>query len=256
MSEKQAVREWTNHGLTSHLRRQASWLRDSYLWLLDTKILPDYLTKGKRPRALDVGCGPGYIMDIMAEQMDVVGLDLDPDMVAMCQARGLDVRQGDAHKLPFKDGEFDVVYCSYLLLFVPQPGQALEEMARVSRNLVVCLGEPDFGARIDYPEELARLTELVVKGLEASGGDPHIARKLRELFHRADLQSEMGIHPGVWELKRLWEEFVEEWRWAVRTAGKEANVEELEGLKKVWEKGLRDGTLFQYMPVFWCVGRK
>ena len=48
-------------------RRQAGWLKDTWVWLLETKILEG--DDGKKFKALDVGCGPGFIMDMTSELM-------------------------------------------------------------------------------------------------------------------------------------------------------------------------------------------
>jgi len=243
-------------GLVRHLRRQALWLKESYLWLLKTKILPEHKAREPPAHALDVGCGPGFVMDIFNEFLDVRGVDTDPDMVAMCRSRGFDVELAEAESLPFADEEFDVAYCSFLLMWTQDPAKAVNEMARVSKTWVLCLAEPDFGARIDYPAGLSPLNELLIKGLQKDGGDPFMGRRLRTIFQECGLGSEMGIHPGVWDVERLGREFEDEWRWVEMISGDEVDARELERVRQVWEEALRKGTLFQFNPVFYCLGRK
>jgi SAM-dependent methyltransferase len=216
------------------LRRQSLWLKESWLWVLITKVLPHYRGRSEappnlldlfsedgpgdappgakggaggpkedpRPSALDVGCGPGYVMDIFRPALAVKGVDIDGDMVALCKARGLDVKKAPAEKLPFKDGSFDIVYCTFLLLWVNDPAKVLREMARVSRKWVLCLAEPDYGARIDHPAEMADVGKLVGDVMRDEGADPHIGRKLRSLYRHAGLEAELGLHAGVWDLRR------------------------------------------------------
>jgi len=265
MAPEKDVREEFKRDMERQLRRQALWLKESYLWLLRTNVLPGNGERGTRkpkagkaakPTALDVGCGPGFVLDILCELLDVRGIDRDPDMVAMCTSRGLDVQQAQAESLPFEDESFDVVYCSYLLMGVKDPARVVREMARVSRTWVLCLAESDIGARVDYPFELEKLSNVLIKGVLAYGGDPFMGRKLRAVFHECGLGSEMGIHPGVWGIERLWEEFEDEWRWAMMTIGDKARHEELDELKAVWKKALEDGVLFQFNPIFYCLGKK
>jgi SAM-dependent methyltransferase len=46
---------------------------------------------------LDVGCGRGeFLEQLRAESIEATGIDLDYDMVDLCQKKGLDVVQGDA----------------------------------------------------------------------------------------------------------------------------------------------------------------
>ena len=49
-------------------------------------------------RVLDVGCGEGALLDLLAheKQVDARGLELSAEGVAACMARGLSVVQGDA----------------------------------------------------------------------------------------------------------------------------------------------------------------
>ena len=95
-------------GVTSseQLRRQLEWLREPWLWLLRTKVIDTLDRRVKKPTALDVGCGPGLVMDLVSSLFDVAGVDADRQMVDMARERGSNVLQGDASALPFEDGSF------------------------------------------------------------------------------------------------------------------------------------------------------
>ena len=187
------------------------------MWLLEQRVLRNWNGRG-RPTALDVGCGPGFVMELLAPMFDVHGIDIDPAAVAEGRRRGLEVREADAHSLPFKDDSFDMVYCSFLLLWVDDPAKVLSEMVRVSRHWVVCLAEPDLGARIDFPEELSPLGRIAEDGIRDEGGDPLIGRKLRSVFEACGLEAEVGVHPGVWGIDKLRDESEAEWRYLELTA--------------------------------------
>jgi len=68
-------------------------------------------------RILDVGCGTGALMRRMVERFpaaELTGVDVSPNMVAQARERlpkGLNVNfvEGPAEKLPFEDGQFDLV---------------------------------------------------------------------------------------------------------------------------------------------------
>jgi SAM-dependent methyltransferase len=241
-------------GLERQMRRQAGWLSESWLWLLRTKVLSGM---PRRPKALDAGCGPGFVMEVLGNEMEVEGIDMDPDMVEMCRARGLNVTRADAAKLPFEDGHFDIAYCSFLLLWAKDPLKVIGELKRVSRRWVLCLAEPDYGGRIDHPAELAGIRDILAEGIRREGGDPFCGRKLRAMFRESGLDGEIGVHPGVWELGRLKEESSEEWRWidgAARLAGIKDG--ELDGLREEWRAAIGRGILFQFNPVFYALARK
>lgn len=79
--------------------------------------------RGGRPFThLDVGCGTGTLLSVMADDPaadKLVGLDYSPEMVrraeekfTRCRTPGkLSVVQGDAEFLPFEPGSFDVITC-------------------------------------------------------------------------------------------------------------------------------------------------
>jgi SAM-dependent methyltransferase len=238
--------------LEEQLRRQSIWLKESWLWLMRKKVLGvDGRIRG-RPSALEVGCGPGFVMEVMKEICDVKGLDIDGDMVSICRGRGLDATEGDGENMPFDDESFDIAYCSFLLLWVRNPKKVVSEMKRVSRRWVICLAEPDFGGRLDHPQELGTLSGLIMKGIEKDGGDPLIGRKLREIFSACGLKAEVGVHPGVWDIEKLREESEGEWRYIRSTT----EDRELSRLRSSWDESLEKGTLFQFNPIFYAFAEK
>jgi SAM-dependent methyltransferase len=226
------------------LERQSGWLVEHWTWLLDTRVLP-FLPP--RPSALDVGSGPGVVASALSDRLDVTCLDLDPEAVARCRSRGLRAVRGDAHALPFEDRSFDVAYCSFVLLWLHDAERALREMLRTSRHAVLLLAEPDHGGRIDHPEALGPLRELVVDGLRAEGADPLMGRKLRALCSSCGVDAQIGIHPGSWDRERARREADEEWRWIEGTASAAAP------LRDRWNDALADGSLFTHSPVFYAL---
>ena len=239
-------------GIKRALRRQASWLEDSLLWIFRTKVL----TQGDaRPTGLDVGSGPGFVMDTLSKVVSVSGLDIDPDMARACSTRGLRAVRGSAYELPFVDSAFDVVYCTFLLMWLDRPERALEEMKRVSRRFVLCLAEPDYGGRIDYPLELGPVRAALIEGLGEEGAEPLMGRRLREIYRRCGLNVEIGVHPGTWSLERLRQEYRDEWNF-VENHSRGLGRDELAAIKRDWERALKTGTLFQYNPIFCAIGEK
>ena len=103
--------------------------------------LVDRLDVRSGERALDVACGTGAVSRLLAGRVgpegQVVGIDLNPAMLAVAQSLGLaraEFREADATQLPFGDSEFDLAVCQQGLQFVPEPEAALAEMARVLRG--------------------------------------------------------------------------------------------------------------------------
>jgi ubiquinone/menaquinone biosynthesis C-methylase UbiE len=87
-------------------------------------------------RALDVGCGPGALTEVLASAVGpdrVAAVDPSPEYVGACRRHvpGVDVRIGQAEALPFDDGVFDAVLSQLVVQALDDAPQAAREMARV-----------------------------------------------------------------------------------------------------------------------------
>jgi ubiquinone/menaquinone biosynthesis C-methylase UbiE len=238
------------------MQRQSTWLKESWTWLLENRVLSGRRRSDGPMTALDVGCGPGVVMEIMQERMKVKGVDIDSEMVRQCTAKGLDVSVAPGERLPFKDSSFDLVYCSFLLLWVKDPVQVVSEMRRVSRRWTVCLAEPDFGGRCSHPNEMTALDQMIIDGIRIQGGDPLVGRKLRAIFAENGMKAEIGVHPGVWSIDRLKDESEDEWRWIRRTVHPDIQEGSLQTIKEGWDRALNEGTLLQFNPIFYASAEK
>ncbi|MBZ0276794.1 MAG: class I SAM-dependent methyltransferase [Anaerolineae bacterium] len=82
---------------------------------------------------LDVGCGPGRWQQRLMEKHSGIryyGMDLIANMVINHPARQ-SVVIGDAQRLPYPDGKFDVVMANHMLFHVPDIDSTLHEFRRV-----------------------------------------------------------------------------------------------------------------------------
>lgn len=85
-----------------------------------------------RPRILDVGCGTGANLQMLAEFGAAEGVDVSSDALDFCRARGLaQVKQGAAESLPFADGSFDLVTGLDVVEHLDDDIAGLREMCRV-----------------------------------------------------------------------------------------------------------------------------
>ena len=50
----------------------------------------------------DIACGTGTFIERYHNENDVLGVDINPENVAYCKAKNLNVILGDATKLPFE----------------------------------------------------------------------------------------------------------------------------------------------------------
>jgi len=87
-------------------------------------------------RVLDVGTGAGVLALAVAPLVgEVVGVDVVPELLAAARREApanATFVEGDAEKLPFEAGEFDLVACRRTLHHVRRPELAIAEIARVT----------------------------------------------------------------------------------------------------------------------------
>lgn len=157
-------------------------------------------------RILEVGSGTGAITSELrrASRGAVIGLDRDQQVSEFARQSEPRVTciTGLGERLPFPSSSFDLVCCHFLLLWVADPLAILTEMLRVTRpgGGVLCLAEPDYGGRVDYPGSLEALGGLQEEALRSRGAEPRLGRRLRQLLHQAGLAHvESGVLGGEWE---------------------------------------------------------
>jgi ubiquinone/menaquinone biosynthesis C-methylase UbiE len=87
---------------------------------------------------LDVACGNGNASLAAARRWGrVTGVDYVPELLGRAAERAraegldLDLVEGDAERLPFADGQFDVALSTFGVMFAPDQEQAAREIVRV-----------------------------------------------------------------------------------------------------------------------------
>src|SRR5215469_16343483 len=180
---------------SARLRQQSAELRPYSARLLDRTGL----TRGQR--AIDLGCGPSGVLDLLAERVApggrVVGLDADPVHVTMARQLAaerdladVEVVEADARHTGLAPDSFDLVHGRTLLVTIPEPAEILAEMTRLARpgGWVVGL-EADAEHSLCYPAHPAwdRLCEIFLTAFRRNGADPLTGRRLPELYRQAGL---------------------------------------------------------------------
>ncbi|WP_426625728.1 class I SAM-dependent methyltransferase [Leifsonia sp. McL0607] len=126
-------------------RQQRAWRRQAASYDRKVERAERTMLDGSREwvaaratgRVLEVAVGTGRSLPYYPSGIELVGIDLSPEMLAIARTRaaetgvGDELRQGDAEALPFADASFDTVVCALALCSIPRPEVALAEMARV-----------------------------------------------------------------------------------------------------------------------------
>jgi len=111
----------------------------------DLGLIADLITPGAR--LLDIGCGDGALLNHLQEfaGVDGRGIEISQSGVNACVAKGLSVIQGDADTdlQDYPADAFDYVVLSQTLQATKNPKTVLEELLRISHQVVVSF--PNFG---------------------------------------------------------------------------------------------------------------
>jgi ubiquinone/menaquinone biosynthesis C-methylase UbiE len=158
----------------------------------------DMLDIHRGARVLDVGCGVGDEVRLMAQRVGpdgrAVGIDSSAVMIAEAQKRseGLDLpvefRVGDSHRLDYPDDTFDGCRVERVLQHLDEPQHALSELVRVAKpGAPVVAAEPDWETVVlDLPDRalVRKIVRIICDHLVRN---PWMGRQLYRRLEHAEL---------------------------------------------------------------------
>ncbi|MBN8912914.1 MAG: methionine biosynthesis protein MetW [Rhizobiales bacterium] len=111
----------------------------------DHLLIAEMVTSSSR--VLDVGCGDGALLKLLAETkgVDGRGVELSREKVNLCVKSGLSVIQGDADSdlKDYPDRAFDFAILSLTIQATRDPKTVLENLLRIGKHAIVSF--PNFG---------------------------------------------------------------------------------------------------------------
>ncbi len=99
----------------------------------------DWVCSRARGRTLEVAIGTGRNLPLYGDDVELTGVDLSPGMLDVARrratelGRAVELREGEAERLPLPDESFDTVVCTLAVCEVADRGAILAEMYRVLR---------------------------------------------------------------------------------------------------------------------------
>lgn len=92
-------------------------------------------------KVLEVGVGTGLSLPDYDEHLEIVGIDLSPEMLNRARQRVEEdnltnvtgIHEMDAGELEFEDASFDTVVAMYVMTVVPEPEKVMRELSRVTK---------------------------------------------------------------------------------------------------------------------------
>jgi ubiquinone/menaquinone biosynthesis C-methylase UbiE len=254
---------------SARLRRQSDELR------VDSAALLDRVGLGPGQSAIDVGCGPSGILELLSERVSpggrVVGLDADPAHAAMArqfaaerQLPGVEIMMADARHTGLPSGSFDLVHARTVLVTVPEPAAVLAEMVRLARpgGWIASL-EPDAEYSLCYPAHPAwtRVSDIFNAAFSRNGADILIGRRLTELYRAAGLddigvEARAGVYRSSDSRRAVRPDLVRSMRPMILDMGL-ADERELDEIDRAVREHLDDpGTIVMPHLTFLAWGRK
>jgi SAM-dependent methyltransferase len=145
----------------------------------------------------DLGCGVGTVTSLLAELVGsegrVVGIDASGAQLEQARAHlngsgaNTSFVQASATATSLPAGVFDLVYCRFLLIHLPDPEQALREMRALLKpnGILVCEDGDLTSAGSEPPSALDAFADLWGRLGPARGVDYTLGRRLYHLVHAA-----------------------------------------------------------------------
>jgi len=179
-----------------HLQRYYQ-LGQSYWWLVGKyRIVVDTVRRyfpapvaGRAPRILDLGCGPGNLLDDLAPYGDTFGTDFSQDALRFCAGRGFRrMFRSNFQVLPLRDRSFDLITCIDVLEHLSDDRRAIQELVRILRpGGVLVVSVPAFmflwgDHDTMYGHHRRYTTGEVRERLEAAGLQVHKVSYFQPLF--------------------------------------------------------------------------
>jgi SAM-dependent methyltransferase len=117
-------------------------VEDSHWWFVGRRailesflrqIIQDPKFEIRDPKLLDIGCGTGANLEMLAQFGTAEGVDVSGEALDFCRKKGLNVQKGLAETLPYADESFDITTALDVIEHLDDDVAGLKEMHRVTK---------------------------------------------------------------------------------------------------------------------------
>jgi len=196
----------TENSLLFQDETSEKYFRFSTKWitcLFIQKILKQ-LEKNNPKIILDVGCGTGYITDIINRSMDanIICCDMNSNRISFAKTQfHLETIIADITHLPFKNSSFDMVLAIEIIEHLPNIESALNEIKRVTKkNIIITVPNDPYFMIANF---------LRGKNLKSFGNPPdhinHFNKKtLKSILSKYYLKGEISKNAFLWLIANVY----------------------------------------------------
>jgi ubiquinone/menaquinone biosynthesis C-methylase UbiE len=231
---------------------------DSYMGRWSRRLAPlflDFAGLAAGERVVEIGCGTGALTFELPKRADIAqveAIDYEQQFVDAARERNTDpritIQQGDAHNLPFADGQFDRALSMLVLHFVSDPERATAEMRRVVRpgGIAAATVWDNFGG-----QPAIRMFWDTVAAIEPRAAERRSAAMIRPMTQRGELAgafSRAGLVEVAEATLMIWMDFGSfDDYWTPMLAGQGTHAEMLANLPQATRERIQEATRSGYL---------
>lgn len=172
---------------SSEFSKSASWVTDRGLLAAHRRALKGLLPR--KGRMLESCCGTGEVTGALKRRgWETYGLDVSTGMLAKAARYITHLHHGDAHKMPFPDGCFDLVAMRQAMQFL-EPDKFLKEAKRILKPGGILLLSHHVPRNAADRKRLLRIYRLIQpSGVFKDASKLYLGPELRSHIRRAGLR--------------------------------------------------------------------
>ena len=237
------------------------------------RLLDQYVARLSLPpkaRVLEVGCGTGAVLRSLARRSDFTGTAIGVDQCrpfldiasTLAQTEGygdrLAFQVGDAHKLDFPSGSFDIVIAHTLISHVTAPIAVLSEMVRLVRpGGIVVVFDGDYASLTYAYRDHSFGQRMDVALANSTFNNPRIMRDLPRLLPGLGLELDAAWGDAVVEIGRAsyFKSFAETYVPYVKKSGM-LPEQSIESWHREQRQAMENGTFFAACNYYTYLARR
>lgn len=104
---------------------------------LNKQCVSKILEEVKNENVLEVGCGRGYLANLLSKNNKVTAVDIDISEEIIEKYPSINFQKMDIHRLEFENDNFDSVICTHTLEHVKFINKAISELRRVAKKRII-----------------------------------------------------------------------------------------------------------------------